>query len=1519
MKNITLFFTSGIMFLAFLFSVCNSNAQISEGGTPITFSEEYTHLVKDNIPTYKLPFVDNEGQMRIVEEMVRGCEDCKKNYWGTGFDVNIQFKEVAKYQQTTDGHNLWLYQIESDNAYSLQIYFRKFKLPNGARLFLYNEDRSMILGAFTSSNNKQHEKLALQPIKGKSIIVEYFEPQNPDFAGELIISNLIHDFKGLFGGKGPFGNSGSCEVNVACPEGDGWEDEISSVAIILYYNWINQLAAICSGALINNTNEDGIPYFLTANHCADGIGSPYEYWNWVFLFNHESSTCSGTTAQITQSVSGSTLLSNGTSSDYLLLLLDNTPPDSYYVCYSGWNKSSSTSTSVVWGIHHPAGDIKKISIDYSTPTQSYWSLACLCYTHWKVNDWDVGSTTGGSSGSPLFDTDHRIIGQDHLGSGDPECDPNKDTHYGKFSRSWSDGNFEVWLDPANTGTTTLDTYNPPNCIECPNYDIIIAPITTWQNHSSSHDSYGCKTYRLIVASDITYIFKTGCGDGATADYDTQLELYNSGCALIASNDDGCENYRSKIEWTANYSGYAYLKVKGYLSEYGNYTLAHKQETLIPYSPSWLTASANSSSSITIAWEDVSNESGYKIFSSSSPTGAYSQIGTTGTNQNSYTDNGLNPNTQYCYKVKAFNTAGDSDFSPYDCATTFNTGTPPNDDCTNATIINEVTNLPFNTDNATASGIQPSCGGSSTPPLDIWYAYTATQTGTALIDLCGSIFDTRLTIWDSCNGNEIACNDDDGPACSGLQSSIEMAVTNGTTFYIQVGGFSTHSGEGNLSIQVNSTIVLDIKVFLEGAFNGLDLNTYLTTNIPLLQPYNIAPWFYNGDESVSSIPSANIVDWVLVELRDAPGDASSASCETEISKRAGFILNNGDIVDLDGTSELQFSNIEYNNNLYCLIWHRNHLGILSNNTLIEIDGKYGYDFTTSMNMTYGGAMAVKELEPGIFGMVGGDADASGLIDLSDRANVWHLQSGESGYLMSDINLDVQVNNIDKNELLYLNNGFTCQVPGHITSIIFEDDFESYSVGSFPPSWVPDGNATNGSTNYIDDTYSFEGNQSIKLYGTLGGCWGALAYHSIEDTPPYIVELAIRNSNENLSGCHPDRGQIGLRAGTHWSNPSRGFLLFDGDGNIYSGGSALLVPYNTEEWYLVKIKYEIISGSEIKLSYWVNNNFITDEVLPIHTYEDQLDHFELASQEGSVWFDNVSIKEVPCGATNTPPTAFFTVDPPAGETGTIFTFDASGSTDPEDPISALQFRWDWDGNGDWDTPWSGNYIESYTYSNSGTYSATLEVKDSGELVDSLTIDVVVINVIFDDDFESYSVGSFPLSWVPDGNATNGSTNYVDDTYSFEGNQSLKLYGTLGGCWGALAYHSIEDIPPYFVELAIRNSNESLSGCHPDRGDVGLRNGTHWSNPSRGFLLFDGDEKIYSGGGTELLPYNTEEWYFIKIKYEIISGSEVKLSYWVNNNFITDEILSIHTYENQLDHLQIAAQEGSVWFDNIKVYKE
>ena len=188
----------------------------------------------------------------------------------------------------------------------------------------------------------------------------------------------------------------------------------------------------------------------------------------------------------------------------------------------------------------------------------------------------------------------------------------------------------------------------------------------------------------------------------------------------------------------------------------------------------------------------------------------------------------------------------------------------------------------------------------------------------------------------------------------------------------------------------------------------------------------------------------------------------------------------------------------------------------------------------------------------------------------------------------------------------------------------DDFESYTSGTWPPTWVADGNATDLSSNYIDNTIVFQGTKSLRMHGVLGGSWAALAYHPISLSSPYEVEVIVRNGDETLTGAHPNRGDFGLRQGTSWVNPARTFVTFKGDGTIEScGGFVSLGTYSTLTWYTIKVRYERPTSSQVKLSYWINGIFIGDEILAAITNEDQLDHLQLEVGEGTVWFDNVAV--------------------------------------------------------------------------------------------------------------------------------------------------------------------------------------------------------------------------------------------------------------------------------------------------------
>jgi hypothetical protein len=224
-------------------------------------------------------------------------------------------------------------------------------------------------------------------------------------------------------------------------------------------------------------------------------------------------------------------------------------------------------------------------------------------------------------------------------------------------------------------------------------------------------------------------------------------------------------------------------------------------------------------------------------------------------------------------------------------------------------------------------------------------------------------------------------------------TLHQLIADGLTSF---GTFTGALGSGNLNL----------KVFLEGPFNGSSaMNTTLNTGglIPLNQPFNTAPWNYGGTESVASIP-AGIVDWILVELRDAasPAQALPATIIPGWPK-AFFLKSDGSIVNLNGTSLANFGNSTVTNNLYVVIRHRNHLAIMSANSPTLTNSVYNYDFTTGLTQAYGGGSGYKQAGSA-FAMVTGDIDGDGNVYVSDFNN-WATAFGNTGgYFKSDLDFD-----------------------------------------------------------------------------------------------------------------------------------------------------------------------------------------------------------------------------------------------------------------------------------------------------------------------------------------------------------------------------------------------------------------------------------------------------------------------------------------------------------------------------------
>jgi hypothetical protein len=225
--------------------------------------------------------------------------------------------------------------------------------------------------------------------------------------------------------------------------------------------------------------------------------------------------------------------------------------------------------------------------------------------------------------------------------------------------------------------------------------------------------------------------------------------------------------------------------------------------------------------------------------------------------------------------------------------------------------------------------------------------------------------------------------------------------------------------------IENQFSVDVTVYLEGPFNGTDMNTDLNAIIPLQQTLTVVG--YNGTEEVDEIPNADVVDWIGLELRDA-ADISSATEATAIGGGAFFLLKDGSIVGLDGSSLPTFDG-EISQQLFVVIWHRNHLPVISAYPLIETGGTYTYDFTTGTTQAYGDTDGYKQWGTGVAVMVAGDGNADGHILLSDKINVWTPQAAKKGYYPGDFNMDSQVDNADKNYIWVPNNdyGYSSQIP------------------------------------------------------------------------------------------------------------------------------------------------------------------------------------------------------------------------------------------------------------------------------------------------------------------------------------------------------------------------------------------------------------------------------------------------------------------------------------------------------------
>ena len=460
-----------IMVISFL--SCLAYGQIATNEQPYGLREN-SRAVKQNsivLPSPNRVSID-------AEDSANDCQSCGLRY-AYPVHVNYTLENSGQWQQLADGGRLWRLKVSIPDALSTNTYYDTFYIPKGCKFFVYSEDTKQSIGAITSeflnSSRANPIRFATALIYGENVVYEYYQPASVKEAPLIHISRIDYGYRyvrnpyaGQQRGNEPgFDASGKCNIDINCPDGDDWQEEKRAVARISTVK--PDGSSWCSGALINNTNEDYTPYFLSAYHCARYITNDSYFSQWVFYWDYEHYSCGGSIEPVHKTTTGAMWIAedsytaSNVTLDFLLIKLTQDPRylTGYSPYYLGWDRSGNPGKGGV-GIHHPSADVKKISTYTMTPEigslKEWWGV------RW---DKDKGIIEGGSSGSPLLNSEHRIIGQLKSAPSTYSCDnPVGVCNYPKFSMSW-DGNptdpnlrpsyrLRDWLDPTGTGAVTLD-------------------------------------------------------------------------------------------------------------------------------------------------------------------------------------------------------------------------------------------------------------------------------------------------------------------------------------------------------------------------------------------------------------------------------------------------------------------------------------------------------------------------------------------------------------------------------------------------------------------------------------------------------------------------------------------------------------------------------------------------------------------------------------------------------------------------------------------------------------------------------------------------------------------------------------------------------------------------------------------------------------------------------------------------------------------------------------------------------